>query len=51
MYIFETNFQTLITQFNVNKFMILMWPIVGFFEKKIICSVDFIYIELFTRII
>ena len=28
-----------------------MWPIVGFFEEKIICSVDLIYIGLFTRII
>ena len=35
-----------------------MWPIVVvflfvfyFFEEKIICSMDFIYIELFTRII
>ena len=29
-----------------------MWPIVGlFFKKKIIFSVDFIYIELFTKII
>ena len=28
-----------------------MWTIVGFVEEKIICSVDFIYIELFTRII
>ena len=27
-----------------------MWPIVGFFEEKIIFFVDFIYIELFTRI-
>ena len=32
-----------------NKFIILMWSIVGVF--LIICSVDFIYIELFTRII
>ena len=28
-----------------------MRPIFGFFEGKIICSVDFIYIELFTKII
>ena len=33
-----------------------MWPIVSLFcfiisEEKIICFVDFIYIELFTRIV
>ena len=33
-----------------NKFIIIMWPIVGFSEEKIIFSVDFIYIELLTRI-
>ena len=27
-----------------------MWPIVGYCKEKIIWSVDFIFIELFTRI-
>ena len=27
-----------------------MWPTVGFFKEKIICFVDFIYIEVLTEI-
>ena len=34
-----------------NKFIILIWPIIVFFKRKLFAQRIFIYIELFTRII